>query len=164
MKKVIRFLASMPTILLVTVAVLLVVGIVSFGLGLWLSEEGHEGFWTALLLHGVAELWGFAFGILLTFGIGIKLAGEKIKPLIELVAKLRTSDAIEKETARGVVICAARIFSEEKLTKNISTSIKPLTDECDVCALPYEKRSDFKCEHCGLHDIYWKLKKEQVEN
>lgn len=159
----IPFLSSMPTALLVGFFWFLTLGVILFVVSLIIPEKGHEGYWTAFLLHGVAEFWGFALGIFLTFVIGLKLAEEKIKPLIRLVAKLRKSGAIEEETARGVVICAARIFSEEKLTKDMSTSIRPPEDKCDVCALPYKKRSDFRCEHCGLHDHFWKLPEEPVE-
>lgn len=156
-------MSSMPKALRVAFYVFLALGVVVFVISLLLPEKGHEGYWTAFLLHGVAEFWGFALGILVTFVIGVKLAEEKINPIIMFMAKLRKDKVIEGTTARGVVMCAAKIFSEEKLTKDISTSIKPLEDKCDVCALPYQKRSDFRCEHCGLHDHYWKLPKEPAE-
>jgi hypothetical protein len=156
-------LSSMPRALLWTFLGMLVVGAVLFYVSLRLPMEGHEGYWTALLLHGVAEFWGFALGILVAFCIGIKLAEEKIKPLLRFVAKLREDKVIEKETARGVVMCAAKILSEEKITKNFGTSIRPKPLPCDICGLDIDSTPDLRCQHCGLKNHIWQLEKDPVE-
>lgn len=80
-----------------------IIGAALFLGSLLLPERGHESYWTTFSLHGVAEFWGFAIGILVAFLIGIKLAEEKITPILEFVAKLREEKVITEYTARGVV-------------------------------------------------------------
>ncbi len=153
----IPLLPSIPNPLLIAFVVMFGIGAIIFVVSLVTGKAGHEGYWTAFALHGVAEFWGFTLAGLVTFVIAVKLADEKIKSVIKLVAQLRKNSAIKGETARGVVICAAKIFSEEKLTKDLSTSIKPEEATCRVCILPFETRTDFRCPHCGLQDHYWQF-------
>lgn len=150
----------MPKALLWTFIVMLLVGGFLFWLSRYTYEPGHEGYWTAFALHGVAEFWGFALGIFVTFVIGVYLADEKIKSFIKLVAQLRKNKVIEGETARGVVICATKLFSEKKLTKGLSTSIRPTEATCEVCVLPFETNRERTCPHCFLEDHYWKIPDE----
>jgi len=153
-------LSSLPKPLFVAFSIMFGVGLLLFLASLWLTKPGHESYWTAFALHGVAEFWGFVLAGLVTFFIAGKLADDKIKSVIKLVAQLRRNDAIKGETARGVVICATKMFSEKKLTKDMSTSIKPTEATCDVCVLPFETNREFRCPHCGLEDHYWQLPKE----
>lgn len=125
-------------------------------------EKIHEEYWTAFFLHGVAEFWGFALGILVTFVIGLKLAEHKIKPLLRFVAKLRENKVIEKETARGVVMCAAKLISEEKITKNLGLSVNPQSHNCGICDLPFTGTADKRCEHCDLKNRVWQIEKEET--
>jgi hypothetical protein len=127
-----------------------ILGAALFLLSLLTPERGHESYWTAFSLHGVAEFWGFALGILLAFFIGIKLAEEKITPILEFVAKLREEKVITEYTARGVVMCAAKLLSEEKITKDLGISINPKLLPCDICTLEIKETGNKRCEHCGL--------------
>lgn len=156
----IPILSSMPRALLWAFLVMFFVGAGLFYLSLPgtsppIPEKVHEEYWTAFFLHGVAEFWGFALGILITFVIGIKLAEEKIKPILRFAAKLRENKVIEGTTARGVVMCAAKLVSEEKITKNLGLSINPESRNCGICDLSFTGTSDERCEHCGLRDRVW---------
>jgi len=156
----IPILSSMPKALMWAFLVMFLVGAGLVYLSLpgarpFVPEKIHEEYWTAFALHGVAEFWGFALGILVTFVIGLKLAEEKIKPILTFVAKLRESKVIEKETARGVVMCAAKLISEEKINKNLGLSINPETHNCGICDLSFRSTSDDRCEHCDLKNRVW---------
>ena len=155
---------KMPKILLITVVLLIGFstgfGYLSYTLA---SNSGREEFWSELLLHFTAEFTVFAMGILITFFVASKLAEHKIKPLVELIAKLRAKEVILPETARGIVISAAKLISEEQLKKDFSVHVYPKPDNCDVCALPIETREDKKCRHCGLNDHIWKIEETPEE-
>jgi uncharacterized protein YneF (UPF0154 family) len=154
----------MPKILLT--AVLLLIGF-SSGFG-YLSyklanNSGREEFWSELLLHFTAEFTVFAIGILITFFVASKLTEHKIKPLVELIAKLRAKEVILPETARGIVISAAKLISEEQLKKDISVHVYQKPGKCDVCALDIGIREDKRCRHCGLKDHIWNIKEDPEE-
>jgi hypothetical protein len=159
----IPILSSMPKALLWAFLGMLIMGAVLFYVTLRIPDASREGYWTAFALHGVAEFWGFALGILVTFCIGLKLAEEKIKPLLRFVAKLREEKVIAKHTARGVVMCAAKIISEEKITKDFGISITPKPLSCDICALEINETGNSRCEHCGLKDHIWQISKALEE-
>jgi hypothetical protein len=148
--------------LIAVIVLALILGIVSFKLS---GDNGDQVFWSNLLLNIVAELFGLALGILIPLIIVSKLAGQRLdrlaRPLVELIAELRTHNAISATAARNCVICAVRLLSEDHLKqKSISLSIAYKKDNCEVCALRIDTLPDKRCEHCGLLDHVWKLKKE----
>jgi len=155
--------SSMPRVLRWSFIGLITLGTCIFWFSWYIAKPDHQEYWTAFFLHVLAELWSFAFGIIATFTIAHQLAGHKIQPLISLIAKLREEGVINKKTARGVVICAARIFSEEVLTKPTNLSITPKPINCHVCALELDKPIDERCPHCGLHEKFWQINFEAKE-
>jgi hypothetical protein len=153
----------MPRVLRITLVLLVLVALAS-GTGSWLLSDTHDEreFWSALLLHLFAELTIFATGLWITYVLATKLAGEKIKAWIILIAKMRRKLIIDDKMARGAVMCAAKVFSEEQLKKGTSMSIMPKPQTCIVCSLKYQTTDDRKCEFCGLHDHVWKLTEEEI--
>lgn len=127
------------------------------------DENGRNTFWSNVLLNLVAEFLGFTLGILLPLIIAAWFAEDKIKPIVQLIARLRSEKIITPLTARGCVMCAAKLISEEKLKKDSSLSLLSKPDSCAVCSLTIDTRSDNRCQHCGLKDHVWKIEVESAE-
>lgn len=125
--------------------------------GLANDDGGKITFWHSFLLNLAAESVGIIIGISIPFIVGAWLASKKLRPLIELIAHLRSEEIISPKTARGGVICTVKLVSEERIKKDISLSFVHRTQNCDVCALPIEIRADKRCKHCGLKDHVWKV-------
>jgi hypothetical protein len=159
----IPILSSMPKALLIAFLIMFAIGAVIFGISFFTGESGHEGYWTAFALHGVAEFWGFTLAGLVTFVVAVKLGEEKIKPILKFVATLRETNVIEKETARGIVMCAAKIIAEEKITNDFGTSIAPQSLDCDICALEIRDTEDKRCQFCGIKNHIWQISKKSEE-
>src|SRR5215203_1813910 len=81
---------------------------------LLLAKDRGPEFWSGFLQNTAAELLGLSIAATVASIIAKRNLDDWLPPLVNLIANLRQDQKINGPTARSAVICAVRIFSEER--------------------------------------------------
>ncbi len=147
---------------IITVGILLAFAasaLILFG-GWFLAKDRGSEFWSNYFLNVSAELAGFAITAFVASVAARRNLDKWVRPLVNLIAHLRKSENINGPTARSAVICAVRIFSEERfLQKRPMVSVLSNDAHCKVCLMTanVERQQDntVRCTNCLLPSDLW---------
>lgn len=128
---------------------------------LLLAKDLNREFWSSFLLNLSAELLGLGLAILIASIVARKKLDDLAPHILNLIARLTHDKKIEGETARGLVICAVKVLSEDRLRRTPRLlSILTQEQRCGVCLLNAETKPGPKgfaeCVHCELESDVWK--------
>jgi hypothetical protein len=119
-----------------------------------LAKDHGADFWSNYLLNVGAELLGLAIAALVASIVAKRKLDDWLPPVIELIANLRNNGKLDGPSAQSAVICAVRIFSEERFLRT-RPPLPVLNDDatCRICReTPVIEDSGARrtCTHCGL--------------
>jgi hypothetical protein len=122
--------------------------------GWLLAKDRGRDFWSNYFLNVAAELLGLAIAVLVASIVAKRKLDDWLLPVINLIANLRRDQKINGPTAQGAVICAVRIFSEERFIR-ARPALSVLTEDatCKICQEPADlerQNNVVTCKHCLL--------------
>jgi hypothetical protein len=119
-----------------------------------LAKDGGADFWSNYLLNLGAELLGLAIAAMVASIVAKHKLDDWLPPVIELIANLRKIEKLDGPSAQSAVVCAVRLFSEDRFLRT-QPPLPVLNDDatCQICwERPVIKESESRrtCTHCGL--------------